>query len=344
MLRATGETPVVNLSAGMWIAAVLAGAFAFAFVLGFRPAAGFAEELFTEPAEFGWSAFNEAPAHAGEAPRGATTQPPPFAPPFGTDDGLNECAPLEWTCLPDGLLYRSYVAGEKESRFSTAWLYGTDGNWWWDSTLGGRVGIVRYDPHRRDEGVWQLDMEGAALVRLDMENSEDLHGVDFRFGVPLTWRNGPIAMKAGYYHISAHMGDEYLERNPGVERINYVRESLVLGVSRDLTEEWMAYAEIGCAFVASGGAKPLEFQFGLQYDAIAEDWKYAAPFAAVNVHLRQEVDFGGSINGMAGWRWTGSRNNRTWRTGLQVFHGKSAQYSFFRQTETLVGLGLWYDY
>ena len=35
-------------------------------------------------------------------------------------------------------------------------------------------------------------------------------------------------MKLAYYHISAHIGDEFLERNPTFERVNYVRDAAVL--------------------------------------------------------------------------------------------------------------------
>ncbi|MEX0701033.1 MAG: DUF1207 domain-containing protein [Planctomycetales bacterium] len=252
--------------------------------------------------------------------------------------------PPQWMCLPDGLLYNSYAAGEKEPRFSTAWLHDLDGGWFWDATLGGRAGVLRYQPAPGRREAWQLDIEGAAMVRLDMEQSEDLRGVDFRFGVPLTWRDGPLALKAGYYHLSSHVGDEFLLRNPGFDRINYVRESLVFGVARDLGTEWMAYAELGYAFKVSGDAKPLEFQFGAQYDADPHGWRFASPFAAVNFHLREEVDFGGSVNLLTGFLWSDGRHERAWRAGLQLFHGKSAQYSFFRRTETLVGLGMWYDY
>ncbi|MEX0718620.1 MAG: DUF1207 domain-containing protein [Planctomycetaceae bacterium] len=334
MLPITDERPARSQGAGGRVVAILA-----CLAIGaFAPEAAVcrASELFPEiPRRTIAPAPDDHTLGAGPSSFPAL---PPANPDFLVQD------PPTWTLLPEGLLYRSYVAGEKESRFSTAWLYDTDDGWWWDSTLGGRAGVARFDPGWRGDGTWQLDIEGAAMVRLDMTHSEDLQGVDFRFGVPLTWRDGPVAFKTGYYHVSSHVGDEFLLRTPGFERINYVRESLVFGVERDLGDEWMVYAETGYAFKVSGGAKPLEFQFGAEYEARPDGWRFAAPFAAVNIHLRQEVDFGGSVNAITGWRWSGDRHARTWRAGLQFFQGKSAQYSFFRRTETLLGLGLWYDY
>ena len=50
-----------------------------------------------------------------------------------------------WQAVPDGLLYRSYAAGPKEPRFSTAFPYDTRADrWLFDATVGARVGIVRY--------------------------------------------------------------------------------------------------------------------------------------------------------------------------------------------------------
>ncbi len=139
----------------------------------------------------------------------------------------------DWWLLPEGLLYKSYIAGEKEPRFSTAFLAEKGGDILWDTVLGGRVGVVRYGTERgiQPEGV-QLDLEGGAFVRLLPQDERDVNAVDFRFGVPLTYREGPFQAKFGYYHISSHLGDEYLLKNPGIDRINYVRDALVLGIAQ----------------------------------------------------------------------------------------------------------------
>ena len=44
-----------------------------------------------------------------------------------------------------------------------------------------------------------------------------------------------------------------------------------------------------------------------------------APFAALNFHLREEFNFGGGVNVMAGWRWRGADNGRLFRIGLQYY-------------------------
>src|SRR5262245_6411444 len=79
-----------------------------------------------------------------------------------------------WQLLPDQLLYRSYLAAPGEARLSSAWLYDTDHGWIWDFTIGARVGLLRFGspPGAAPEG-WQLDLQGAALPRLNLEQNYD---------------------------------------------------------------------------------------------------------------------------------------------------------------------------
>jgi len=251
-----------------------------------------------------------------------------------------------WQDLPDGLMYRTYIAGVKEPRFSSAYLYDPNRGWFWDSTLGGRVGIVRYGTKEAANPVgWQLDIEGAVFARLRPEERDDLESSDYRFGIPLTHSDGRTAWKFGYYHISSHLGDEFMLKNPGYPRLNYVRDSLLFGVSHEVTPEIRTYGELGWAIIShDGGAKPWEIQFGAEYQRQAPEPLKPAPFAAIHTHLREEFGFGGNVNILAGWSWLGEESGRAFRIGMQYFNGKSAQYSFYNKTDRLLGAGLWFDY
>ena len=253
--------------------------------------------------------------------------------------------PLTWQLLPDGLLFQSYMAGEKEPRFKSSWVYASGDQWFWDIALGGRVGIVRLGSADRVQPQgWQLDMEGAAFPRLDPENDRDMVSADFRFGVPLTWRSGAHSAKFGYYHLSAHVGDEWWIRNPTFVRRNYSRDALLAAYAVNVTDQIRVYAEVAWAFVADGGAEPWELQFGGEWIPPYFNGISGAPFAAINGHLRQEVDWGGSVNVLAGWRWVGRGNHHVFRAGLQYYNGKTQHFEFLNESEQLTGLGLWYDY
>ncbi len=250
----------------------------------------------------------------------------------------------EWRLLPDGLMYPAYLAGGRESRFATHWVDGGELGPLWDVTLGGRVGILRFGSPGpiRPEG-WQIDVEGAAFPRLALDYDRDLLGVDFRFGVPLTLRRGPLEVKLAYFHLSSHMGDELLLKDPDAVRINYVRDALVLGLSVYPRHNLRLYGEAGWAFYIDGGARPWEFQVGVDMAPTHPTGFRGAPFVAVNGRLRQENDFGGNLTVQAGWMWR-SEAGRTLRGGFHFFQGQAEQFQWFERHERLVGGGLWYDF
>lgn len=249
-----------------------------------------------------------------------------------------------WQILPAGLMYKAYLAGEKESRMAAVWMRpnGRDGVLW-ECALGGHVGLLRYGNTDAitPEG-WQLDLEGAALPRVDMGHNDDLEACDYRAGFLSTWRFGVNAYKAGYYHLSSHAGDEFLIRNPTFTRINYVRDSFIVGWTRHLTPDAQAYGEIAYAWNCEDGAEPLELQYGVQYSPMVFGFR-GAPFAAINGHTRQDFGWITSVNVNAGWQWRGSTNH-IWRFGLQYYTGPAMQWEFAGSRETMLGGGMWMDY
>ena len=298
-------------------------------------------------AAYGGHAPLSPPAWSGNgAPSGRAQQAGWAAPTHSSNGCAIDSLADAWECqlLPAGLLYQSYLAGEKEPRISSANLYESDRGMVWDVTLGGRVGLWRYgtrDP-LHPQGI-QFDIEGAAMVRLDPEHNTDVEATDFRFGFLVTWRRGPLATKTGYYHISSHLGDEFLLSNPGFKRLNYVRDSAIAGISYDVTPEVRVYSEIGYAIGHEGGALPLEFQYGAEYSPTTTSW-WGGPFAAVNGHTREERNWASSINFVGGWQWRGDQTQHRFRVGMQYYQGPALQYSFVGRDETLLGGGLWFDY
>lgn len=251
-----------------------------------------------------------------------------------------------WQVLPDGLIYHAYQAGVHESRMALV-TFGEGGSTLWDATLGGRAGMIRYGDGRSifPQG-WQLDIEGAAIVRLNLEEQRDVESTDFRFGIPLTYGIDNWQFKFAYYHLSSHLGDERAIRvnPPGLgARINYVRDAWVLGVSYYPHPIWRLYAEGSYAFHYDGGAEPWEFQFGTELSRPGVTGPRGTPFLAINGHIRDDVDFGGDLTAQAGWLWRGC-SGQTMRIGAHYFNGKSSQYETFDNFEQQIGFGLWYDF
>ncbi|TWU25039.1 hypothetical protein Pla52o_13360 [Novipirellula galeiformis] len=262
-----------------------------------------------------------------------------------TTSGLRTVEPMGWSILPDGLLYKSYLAGPHEPRIGMVIFSDTEEGVYWDATLGGRVGLLRYGSlGSSDPNGWQWDLEGAVMVRLDVMSSEDVDSMDFRFGTLITRADGPWSAKMGYFHISSHVGDEYLERYPLFERVNYVTESLVFGLSYQASDPLRLYGEFAYGVKASGGAKPVQIQTGAEYVPAPLSPQRGGPFAAVNLDIRQVVDFSPTMNLQAGWQWQGPESKRRLRFGLQYLNGYTTQFQFYDQREEQIGGGLWFDY
>lgn len=283
-----------------------------------------------------------APAQDLSAPLPGSGLPPTIAPapsPFLSGDQS-----WRWQFLPEGLLYKAYLAGPRESRLSTTFVHQRSGDWTWDPTIGAHFGVLRYgneDP-LGPEG-WQVDVEAAAFPRIRLDALHTMVAMDFRFGVPLTWRRGAWEWKFGYYHECSHLGDEYMVEQLSLARSNYMRDALVLGVAVRPIPLARFYAEADWAFVDDDGAKPWHFQFGVDVSPAQPNHGWPYPFLAINTRLREEVDFSGGLTVQTGLQWR-SRANRLLRMGLQYFNGLSDQAQFTQQFEEQIGFGIWYDY
>jgi hypothetical protein len=272
------------------------------------------------------------------APQGALTYGAPLPDQFGQ--------PWFWQLLPEGLIYRSYLAGVHEPRLSAVYFHEFDRNGWLiDTAIGSRVGLLRYGTETdiRPDG-FQLDLEAAAFPRLNPESEMDLVSSDFRFGVPFTWGRGAYQVKVAYYHLSSHLADEFMLTNGDVPRLNFSRDAIVLGNSYYLTTDLRVYAEVGWAFYTDGGSDPWELQFGVDYSPLLPMFGRGSPFVALNGHLREEVNFGGNFVAQLGWQWRGKFTERLLRVGVHYLTGHSPQFQFFRDSEEQLGVGVWYDF
>ncbi|WP_169314877.1 DUF1207 domain-containing protein [Rubinisphaera brasiliensis] len=290
------------------------------------------------------------------SPSEGVAYPNPIVPPDSYSQGCGpDCnhyhytdAAYQWTLLPTDLLWQSYLGGPREPRLGQSIVFLDGTGWLWELEAGGRAGLLRYGsgPGEELEG-FQLDIWGAATPRLNMHQNTELDAVDFFVGVPLTWRRGPFQAKLEWYHVSAHLGDEFLLRpeNAGFNRLDYLRDAIVLGGGYFPTPDWRVYAEADYAYNTNGGAKPWHFNFGVDYSPCCPTpITRPQPFAAINGNLREEVNWSGGVNFVAGLQWRGQENDHLFRTGLHYYAGQSLQYSFLGDYEEFIGWGMWMDF
>ena len=253
----------------------------------------------------------------------------------------------QWHLMPNDLIWHSYLGSAKEPRISgTTFSALQDDLALLDVTLGGRSSILRYGTYKdgRSEG-WELQLEGAVILRLNLDFNWDFDLADYRFGVPLVYGYDRSQWKFAYYHLSSHLGDELIIREPSTlaDRINYSRDVAVIAYSFFPVEALRVYSEMGYSFVNEGGSEPWEFQFGLDYAQPGLTGVRGTPYFALNGHIREELNFGGNFTAQAGWLWRGS-GGKVLRTGLHYYNGKSPQFQTFNEFEHQIGWGLWHDF
>ncbi len=275
----------------------------------------------------------------------STIEEPTLSPGTIVPDCIDYSSELwHWQLMPAGLIWHSYLAGSKEPRLSAVFVSDTGVDTKFDGTVGGRVGLLRYGDSSdfRPQG-WELDIEGAAFIRQDLTQDSDVDGYDFRVGIPITYGYGPFQVKLSWYHTSSHLGDEYELKHPTISRINYSRNAVVWGLSYFPVESIRLYGEVDYGYWTDGGNLPWAFQFGWEYSPVVRGW-HGAPFAAMNVYMRQENDFGGPFTFETGWQWRPLHGGQMIRLGFDYQNGPSNFDQFYKDSEQLIGFGLWYDY
>lgn len=270
-------------------------------------------------------------------------------PGHGPDLPIDSSAPWRWKWMPEGELYRSYFASNREVRLGIHFVHEEKmGKNYWDPILGGKIPLVRFGNQSRlyPEG-FQLDLEGAALARLTLDEARDIHGTDYRFGIPLAYRKGHFEWKLGYYHISSHMGDEWIvehyKETGEVFRRNYVRDCIMFGIAYRPDANWRFYFGGDYGFYTKDGAEPWQIEAGAEYSPILLPGVHGSPFAAVHFNWNQENDWNTYVAFEAGWQWK-TLYQHTLRTGLYMMSGHADQYQFYNRQEKQIGYGIWFDF
>lgn len=264
--------------------------------------------------------------------------------PLGADGGGRTVA-----LFPPGDVYAPYLADPHRpvNAAIVQWLTRTEipGATDLRPTLraGGRFGLLRFQPETPEGRTWQLSVEAGLSAQFDWNKKLDSIAWDGNYGLTLTTASGgPLAMKLGLLHRSAHLGDEYAEDNDA-ERISYTREELAIGVDWRPSGSWRVYLEAGHAYKnRASGQEPGRGQLGVEFESARTllgdrfSWYLAAETSAT-----QERDWRVDAGGQLGLVTTSGQ--RRWRIGLEYYHGRPAFGEFYVFTEAWVAVGIWMD-
>ncbi len=271
----------------------------------------------------------------------------------GALDLLYSTKDLKYTFSPTQEFFPSYLAGKITPRntLSVRTLPYTDivhaGKLRYGIGLGGQFKIMKYTTQEPAPRGMQFNFSASMTAQTDLEEGLDVIGWD---GVMLSETAFSIGkssfLKFGVFHISGHIGDEYLQKVKR-KRQSYARNELTVAISHHFFYNFRTYFESGYDYSTNRAAPddPYRFQFGIEYlgeNALKE--KRLAPFAAVDFESYQEDNWKLNKTYQLGGIVRANDFSRTYRIYLEHYTGKSQMTEFFNQTEKHYSIALAFDF
>ena len=179
--------------------------------------------------------------------------------------------------------------------------------------------------------------------------SSDLLNSDFVVGIPVTLRSGPFSARVRLYHQSSHVGDEFLLRNPGFNRLN---------LSFEEVDAILSY-EYGWARIYGGGGylvdrQPALARGKLQWGTELRGPSRPMPFLGerlgdvryvpvLGADFKSFEQMGWNVNTsvMGGLEWCSPKARRRFRVLANYYHGFNPYGQFFNQKIQSFGIGLY---
>ena len=257
--------------------------------------------------------------------------------------------PARTTFLPDDELFSPPLADSREPRM----MLGLRRERWiglplavtaTDETFtagfvgaGGHFGFLG---RRRPGGCngFQLGIFGGADAQFNLDAARrDLIATDFQVGAQLSARKGGLSVRLRVYHLSSHVGDEFLLHNPRIIPKEFGYESFDALVSLD-GAAWRAYAGGGFIDFAFGDPDTAVAQAGFEMRKRRDDGGFR-PVAAVDVTAMDEREWGLTTTTQAGFEWTSPAAVRRLRA-LVVFVNGYAPHGQYILQQRARGIGI----
>ena len=135
----------------------------------------------------------------------------------------------DYEIFPTGQVFRALLADPEEPRVFASRLNVKRDAGKFDAVflgVGYDFGLLRRRSVNPGYG-WQLSVFGSidSLFNLDLPG-DALVNTDYRIGLPLTWRNDALSMRARVLHQSSHLGDELILGGNAPRRIDLSFEAV----------------------------------------------------------------------------------------------------------------------
>jgi hypothetical protein len=202
-------------------------------------------------------------------------------------------------------------------------------------SFGDSFPIKRWEAVGRWKGTMELGLEGGVWAVFNFSNDVDLMNADWTASLPLTYRVDHWTFRGRYYHVSSHLGDEYMVRHPGVKRLNPSFEALEVMAVKDWKSWLRVYGGLGRVLRSDSTfpLQPLYFLLGAEVRGYARSYPstrvLAQPYFAVHSSAWETRHFHPSINTALGVEWGDFAGyGRKVRTSVEYYSGYCLEGQF----------------
>ncbi|HKK09035.1 MAG TPA: DUF1207 domain-containing protein [Gemmatimonadota bacterium] len=179
-----------------------------------------------------------------------------------------------------------------------------------------------------------IGLAGGAFARFDLQSrNNEFREAHFRVGLQLraTWHG--LAARGDLYHVSSHLGDEYLVRTGALPH-STSREGVEILVQGSPLPGLVLYGGPGSILRSKRNFVAASVRVGAEWDPTVIRWGPFAPYAGAEAFSWAELGWSPILSGQVGVRFGEGR----FRLGLDAGAGPSRAEQFWRQDETLLGV------
>jgi hypothetical protein len=171
---------------------------------------------------------------------------------------------------------------------------------------------------------------------------------DYILAIPLSYSKGNFSYRLKIYHISSHLGDEYMVNNPMVLRTNPSFEAIDFFISYQFKESLRLYAGPGFV-INSDNSFPMKTfyaEYGLEFRPFVYKFRhprlYGVPFLAIDCQNWEANNYRPSLTIQLGYEWSKlERAGRNVRIFFEYHNGYSEGQFFDQFTDYFAIRGAW---
>ncbi len=242
-------------------------------------------------------------------------------------------------------LFQPLVADPRNVTYILGWRSGDQvcGNKCVNIALGDDFAIYRWI-----DALWngdiQIGIEAGIWSVFNMDPHPDIAGgtelvnTDFYAGLPITYARGKWSFRLRGYHISGHLGDEFLVNHPGFVRVNPSIEAIDFFTSYQATDALRVYVGPGVYVHSDPSYKwqPMYIEYGTEVRFGGKKWYYqklhGTFFLALHWRNLQQLDWNFDGTYRAGYEFSKLQGiGRKVRFFIGYHHGYSLEGQFAKE-------------